>query len=159
MSSGVLPRRRAGTFADVWDLSGTPLPHAFRFTSTSAATLDGMNVSLNEAALRHLLESEEGPVGQHLRRVAEEVAERARQQVPVDSGRLRDSITVEVGRDAQGLRAEVRADTPYAGVVERRTGFLTNAAQQVLGTNAVREFVRGATEQAGREVRQSQRRN
>ena len=92
-------------------------------------------------------------------RLAEQVAEQARQQVPVDSGRLRDSITVEMGSDAQGLWAEVRADTPYAGIVERRTAFLTNAAQQVLGTNAVREFVRGATEQARREVRQSQRRS
>ena len=118
-----------------------------------------MDVRLNDAALRHLLDDEHGPVGQHLRRVAERVAEQARQNAPVDSGRLRDSITVEVGSDAQGLRAQVRADTPYAAIVESRTGFLTNAAQQVLGTNAVREFVRGATEQARREVGKTQRRS
>ena len=127
--------------------------------SADTATLEAMSIRLNENALAHLLESEHGPVGQHLRRLAEDVAEQARQNAPEDTGRLKNSITVDVRRDAQGLRAEVRADTPYAGVVERHTGFLTDAARQVLGTNALREFVRGATEQARREVRQSQRRN
>ena len=127
--------------------------------SANTATLEAVSVRLNENALEHLLESEHGPVGQHLRRLAEDAAEQARQNAPEDTGRLKNSITVDVRRDAQGLRAEVRADTPYAGVVERRTGFLTDAARQVLGTNALREFVRGATEQARREVRQSQRRN
>ena len=118
-----------------------------------------MNVRLNEAALQRLLSDPNGPVGQHMRRVGEQVAEQARQNAPEDTGRLKNSITVDVRRDAQGLRAEVRADAPYAGIVERHTGFLTNAAQQVLGKGALREFVRGAGEQARREVRQSQRRS
>jgi hypothetical protein len=58
------------------------------------------------------------------------------------AGRLRDSITVEVGSDAQGVVAVVKATAPYANIIEERTGFLTDAAREVLGSNAVREFVR-----------------
>ena len=127
--------------------------------SADTANLDAMSIRLNENALKHLLESEHGPVGQHLRRLAEDVAEQARQNAPEDTGRLKNSIRVEVCRHAQGFRPYVRADTPYAGIVERHTGFLTNAAQQVLGTGALREFIRGAAEQGRREVRKSQRRS
>ena len=115
-----------------------------------------MEIRLNESALQRLLSDPNGPVGQHMRRLAEDVAEQARQNAPVDSGRLRDSITVESSGDG-GF--EVRANAPYAGIVERNTGFLTNATRQVLGANALEEFVRGAAEQARKEVRRSQRRS
>jgi HK97 gp10 family phage protein len=48
---------------------------------------------------------------------AEAIAEEMRAAVPVDSGELRDSISV----DADGSEARITADAPYAAFVEHGT--------------------------------------
>ena len=52
------------------------------------------------------------------------IAEQARADCPVRSGRLRESIGVEVATDPAGavIEARVFADAPYAAVVELGTG-------------------------------------
>ena len=57
-----------------------------------------------------------------LRDRAEDVAQRARSTAPVETGRYRDSITVEVvpGRTSRAA-VDVVADVDYATLVEART--------------------------------------
>ena len=49
---------------------------------------------------------------------AEAVAEQARADCPVASGRLRESIGVEVCADGDVIEAQVAASVPYAAAVE-----------------------------------------
>lgn len=71
---------------------------------------------------------------------ASQAAEEARRNVPVDTGELRESITCS----ADGLTAQVRADAPYAALVEYGTRrmpprpFLRPAAMTAQETFAAR---------------------
>ena len=72
---------------------------------------------------------------------AKSIAEQARQDCPVASGRLCDSIGVEVREDSSGtvIAARVVADAPYAAAVELGLGgqpprpFLLPAAEAAGG--------------------------
>jgi HK97 gp10 family phage protein len=79
------------------------------------------DVVWDNAALRRLLESEDGEVAKELTRVTIRVHRRAKQLAPVDTGRLRASVTYEVGRDSQGLVALVGTDVSYGPYVELGT--------------------------------------
>ena len=68
----------------------------------------------NKAELDKLLNSADGAVGKQLTRMAIKVDRRAKQLAPVDTGRLRASITNDLSRDAQGLVARVGTDVDYA---------------------------------------------
>lgn len=78
-------------------------------------------VRLNEAELTRLLESPQGPVGRDLLRRAVKVDRRAKQLCPVDTGRLRSSITFALERDSRGLVATVGTNVEYAPHVELGT--------------------------------------
>jgi HK97 gp10 family phage protein len=77
------------------------------------------------------------------------IAEQARADCPVRSGRLRESISVEVATDPAGavIEGRVFADAPYAAVVELGTGksapqpFLFPALER-LGPIMLRELLR-----------------
>lgn len=56
--------------------------------------------------------------------------QRAKQNAPVKTGRLRDSIHVEKRPNSTSLVAS----TPYAKMVDDRTGFFTNAAEGIQRT-------------------------
>lgn len=75
-------------------------------------------VVFDEAALRKLFESPEGPVGKDLVKRALRVQRRAKQIAPVDTGRLRSSVEYEVGRDSRGLVARIGTDVTYAVYLE-----------------------------------------
>jgi phage gpG-like protein len=68
--------------------------------------------------------------------LAQQVADKAKEIVPVDTGALRDSIHVSVAEDA----AMVVADTPYAAIIESRTGFLRVAAASVTEEAVVKDI-------------------
>lgn len=78
----------------------------------------GMTVRLYPDAVQRLLEDEDGPVGQDLLRRAVRVEGAAKRACPVDTGRLRSSITHDLERDAKGLVAFVGTDVDYAPHVE-----------------------------------------
>lgn len=75
----------------------------------------------DQGSLRALLESEEGEVGKDLERRALKVERAAKRACPVDTGRLRSSLTHEIQRDVQGLMAVVGTDVGYAPFVELGT--------------------------------------
>lgn len=87
-------------------------------------------VEINGDALRELFESPAGEVAKDLQRRALQVERAAKQLCPVDTGRLRSSITNQVGTDAEGLLAAVGTDVEYAPYVELGTSRM--AAQPFL---------------------------
>ena len=90
----------------------------------------GIRIRLDHRALDQLLESEDGPVGKMLARAAIKVDAAAKRLCPVDTGRLRSSITWTLGRDSLGLLAVVGTNVTYAMHVE--FGTINMAAQPYL---------------------------
>lgn len=86
-----------------------------------------LNPRMNSRGMRELL----GSVGvrRELERRAAEVEAAAKAAAPVDTGRLRNSIHVEMEKGAVGNRWEARvvADTPYAAVIAARNAFLAGS--------------------------------
>ena len=99
--------------------------------SRSGPPLGGdVRVVLDQAALTRLLETESGPVGRELTRRTIKVDRAAKDRCPVDTGRLRSSITWRLGRDSQGLLGIVGTNVTYAPYVE--FGTARTAAQPYL---------------------------
>ncbi len=95
-------------------------------------------VRLDAAAIDELLQSPDGPIGVDLLKKAVQVETAAKRFCPVDTGRLRSSITHELGTDARGLAARVGTNVEYAPYVELGTarmaprGFLRRGLAQGL---------------------------
>ena len=87
-------------------------------------------VEIDGDALRELFESPDGEVAKDLQRRALQVDRAAKHLCPVDTGRLRSSITNEIGQADQGLVAAVGTDVEYAPYVELGTSKM--AAQPFL---------------------------
>lgn len=81
---------------------GVPVAERFRF---------------DERGLDELFESRTGPVAKDLTRRVTRVERTAKRLCPVDTGRLRSSITHAVESDAQGLVGVVGTDVDYAPYV------------------------------------------
>lgn len=78
-------------------------------------------IRFDHAALHRLFNSETAVVGKELARRAVKVDRAAKQLCPVDTGRLRSSITWQLATDAKGLHAVVGTDVLYAPFVELGT--------------------------------------
>lgn len=78
-----------------------------------------VSITLNEAAIRGLLESQAGPVQRKLQSVADDIGKAARREAPVQTGKLRNSIVVRPGATTSRLGWSVVADTEYALAVEK----------------------------------------
>lgn len=87
-------------------------------------------IVFDQAALGELLEGPDGPVGREVARRTIRVESAAIRGCPVDTGRLRSSITHEVGRDGEGLVGTVGSNVEYAPYVEFGTSH--NQAQPFL---------------------------
>jgi HK97 gp10 family phage protein len=87
-------------------------------------------------ALKALFESDDGPTAKLLKRVGTKCVSGAKRLAPVDTGRLRASISEELRHDGEGLVEVVGTDVDYAPYVELGTvhqhaqPFLLPAAQQ-----------------------------
>jgi HK97 gp10 family phage protein len=95
-------------------------------------------IVFDQAALRQLFQSADGPVGKDLARRAIRVEARAKQLCPVDTGRLRSSITHELATQGGQLSARIGTDVDYGKHVE--LGTARAAAQPFLrpGLDAAR---------------------
>ncbi len=93
-------------------------------------------MTLDEGALQALYRS--GEVGAELQRRANSVEAAAKGFCPVDTGRLRSSITTALGEDGEGLYADIGTDVSYGIFVE----FGTRRA-------AAQPFLRPALDAAG----------
>lgn len=88
---------------------------------------DQFDIHFDNAALRAVLESAEGPVARDLIRRAIRVESQAKLNASgrpgpmVRTGRLRASITWALGRDQNGLFADVGSNVEYARYVEMGT--------------------------------------
>lgn len=76
---------------------------------------------VDQAALDRLLTGPDGPVAKDLQRRALRVETAAKRACPVDTGRLRSSITQRLANDAQGLLAVIGTNVTYAPYVELGT--------------------------------------
>lgn len=81
-------------------------------------------VHFDEGALRVLFTSPDGAIAMSLARAAAQVERVAKHLCPVDTGRLRSSITRTVGADSRGLYAAVGTSVEYAPFVELGTRFM-----------------------------------
>lgn len=99
-------------------------------------------VVFDEAALRQLFESPDGPTGKDLVKRALRVQRRAKQIAPVDTGRLRSSVEREVGRDSRGLVARIGTDVEYAARIE--FGFVGPDSLGRVYAQAAQPFLRPA---------------
>lgn len=86
-----------------------------------------IDIHFDQAALRALLTSRQGPVARDLSRRAIRVESSAKLHASgrpgpmVRTGRLRGSITWALGEDTQGLFADIGSNVEYAGFVENGT--------------------------------------
>lgn len=82
---------------------------------------DGVRVVLDKAGLKELLEGSSGHVAAELLRTVTRVGTAAKRLAPVDTGRLRSSITHSIERERDGLVGIVGTDVDYAAFVELGT--------------------------------------
>lgn len=73
-------------------------------------------------ALRTLFDSTTGPVAKEVERRAIRVEAAAKRLCPVDTGRLRASITHELGKDGEGIVGRVGTNVDYGIHVELGNG-------------------------------------
>lgn len=85
-------------------------------------------VVIDQGALTELLEGPTGDVAKDLARRAVQVDRAAKNLCPVDTGRLRSSITWEVNRDGLGLYALIGSNVDYAIHVELGTRYASAQA-------------------------------
>lgn len=72
----------------------------------------------DEGGMRELLESRTGPVAKELVRRTVRIERTAKRTAPVDTGRLRASVTRSLERDEAGLVGVVGTDVEYARRIE-----------------------------------------
>lgn len=82
---------------------------------------DAEGFRMDRAAVSRLLTGAEGPVARDLLKRAISVESTAKRLCPVDTGRLRSSITHAMQRDGLGLRADIGTNVEYAVFVELGT--------------------------------------
>lgn len=87
-------------------------------------------VRIDSGAVRALLDGPDGPVAAEILRRGIRVERVAKSLCPVDTGRLRSSITHALGRDSRSLYCDVGTDVEYAPYVE--FGTLRQGAQPYL---------------------------
>ena len=75
-------------------------------------------INTDHKAISDFLNAPDGPAAKHLLKTAIRVESEAKRVAPVDTGRLRSSITHELGMDARGLYARVGSNVVYARRIE-----------------------------------------
>lgn len=86
--------------------------------------MSDVRVTLDHEAIRRLTTSAEGPGAKAILRAGVKVEGAAKRICPVDTGRLRSSISHELARDAKGLACFVGTNVDYAIFVELGTRFM-----------------------------------
>lgn len=71
-------------------------------------------IVFDQAGLNELFSSPSGPAGKYLKQQGIKVQRRAKQLAPVDTGRLRASITEELGQEGGDLVERIGTDVDYA---------------------------------------------
>ena len=82
-------------------------------------------VKMDNHALQILFGSVDGPSGKALAKLGVRVTTRAKQLAPVDTGRLRSSIAMEIGTDNGDVVVRVGTNVHYAPYLEFGTRRMT----------------------------------
>ena len=82
-------------------------------------------IKMDKDALDELFGSIDGPTGKALAKFAVRVSTSAKRLAPVDTGRLRSSITFELGKDGGDIVARVGTNVHYAPYLEFGTRRMT----------------------------------
>jgi hypothetical protein len=94
----------------------------------------------NQAELHRLLYASEGPVGKRIAQICTKVETAAKAHCPVDTGRLRSSITWRIEVDSGGVVGFVGTNVEYAVYVHEGTiymaarPFLVDGLEDVTGS-------------------------
>lgn len=88
------------------------------FDGPTPALTSESEVTWDAEAIRAFVNAPDGAVGRTLLKAAYKVETDAIRRCPVDTGRLRASITHAMGTDPTGLFADVLTDVEYAPYVE-----------------------------------------
>jgi hypothetical protein len=73
---------------------------------------------INSAGFNKLLNSDQGDVAKYVLGKAIQVHNEAKKLCPVDTGRLRSSISFALGRDKRGIYGKVGSNVSYAKAIE-----------------------------------------
>lgn len=79
---------------------------------------DDVFIKWDQKTLDELLESPDGAVGRYAVKICVKVVNHAKKLCAVDTGRLRSSITYEIGESGGELAARVGTNVEYAPYVE-----------------------------------------
>lgn len=82
-------------------------------------------VKMDNDALQLLFGSIDGPTGKALAKIGVRVMTRSKRLCAVDTGRLRSSITMEMGKDGDDVVARVGTNVHYAPYLEFGTRRMT----------------------------------
>lgn len=88
---------------------------------------DGIRVNWDQAAIQQILRGPGGEVAKVIEKFCIKVQAKASRLCPVDTGRLRSSISYDVGADAKGIVGYVGSNVEYAPYVEFKQPFLRPA--------------------------------
>ena len=146
------PPRRRRTGSEVAAQEQARLSRSEKSRGKSGRTLGGKDAarfSPDLASIDRFLESDDGPVAKDILTRLIQIQRRAKKNCPVDTGRLRASITYRLGKDSTGLVGEVGTNVEYATFVE--FGTEGQEAQPYLRP-AADEVFRFKSRQAGRSV-------
>lgn len=106
----------------------------------SDVTGDGFKFDLDEDALQVVFTAPDGPIGKVLKSLTAKAERNAKRRCPVDTGRLRSSITSDVVAEEGALVGVVGTNVEYAPYVEFGTSRQPPAA-----------FLRGGVDEALRD--------
>lgn len=80
---------------------------------------------IDQEAIEAVLRGRNGPVALRLARIGQIGENTAKRLVPVDTGRLRSSISWRLGQTATGLFVEIGTNVEYAAFVEFGTRYMS----------------------------------
>lgn len=95
-----------------------------------------IDFQLNRSELIALLNSQQGPAAAAVMRYGNRVLNRARQLCPVDEGRLRASLTLEMRITPRGPIARIGSNLEYARYVHEGTGIYGPSHQPIRPVSA-----------------------
>lgn len=95
-----------------------------------------IDFQLNRGELVALLNSSQGPATEAIMRHGNRVLNRARQLCPVDEGRLRASLTLEIRITSAGPVARIGSNLDYARFVHEGTGVYGPRHTEIVPVNA-----------------------
>ena len=105
--------------------------------SIAAVAATDVEVSWDDDKIRELVAAPDGPVARLIERKCIAVLNAAKRGCPVDTGRLRASLSYQVTTDADGVVGYVGSNVEYAPYVEEIEPYLRPALDAARGVGGI----------------------